>query len=333
MGLLGSIGSLAGGYFGGSTGAALGGILGGALEGGAQTAGGMMTSEAAKQNALQAAQLSQFRPVGITNTFGTSNFGYDPTSGQMTSAGYTLSPALQSYQNALMGQGAVQQNLADLASQQALGRSYLATTPQELASNWLASQRELLAPSRDQSWSRLNNQLFNTGRTGLSVAQGGNLQAANPEAAALANAQAMQDLQLAAQAQTQGQNQYLFGQGLLSSAYQPLTTGLSAAGAVEGLGQQPLELSASLAGRNASAGANAGKYLTSAAAGYSPSGTLLSSLGGSLSNFTGNVPNLFGLGNWTGTPSGLDTSNIDYSYLSKIYSGGNPYAGTSWDGE
>lgn len=242
-------------------------------------AGGQQGQQAQQAN-QQTAQGLQFRPVGITNTFGTSNFTYNPTTGQMESAGYTLSPALQAYQNALLSPQATQQNLADLASQQALGRSYLATTPQELASNWMASQRELLAPSREQAWSKLNTQLFNTGRTGLSVAQGGNLQAANPEAAALANAQAMQDLELAAQAQTQGQNQYLFGQGLLSKAYDPLGTALNTTGAVEALGQQPLSLSASLAGRVTDAGRYAAPYQY-AASSYNP---LASMLGGALTN-------------------------------------------------
>lgn len=241
---------------------------------------GASQGRSAQQASQQAAQGLQFRPVGITNTFGTSNFTYNPTTGQMESAGYSLSPALKAYQDALLSPTATQQNLADLASQQALGRSYLATTPQQLASNWLASQRELLAPSREQSWANLNNQLFNSGRTGLSIAQGGNLQAANPEAAALANAQAMQDLQLAAQAQTQGQNQYLFGQGLLSQAYNPLGTALNTAGSVEALGQQPLQLSSGLAGNTALGAARAAPYQY-AASSYNP---MASVLGGALSN-------------------------------------------------
>jgi len=265
------VATTAAGVFTGNPGLIAGGL--GMLAGGQQ-------GQQAQQASQQTAQGLQFRPVGITNTFGTSGFSYDPSTGQMTGAGYSLSPSLQAYQNALLSPQATQQNLADLASQQALGRSYLATTPQELASNWMASQRELLAPSREQSWANLNNQLFNTGRTGLSVAQGGNLQAANPEAAALANAQAMQDLQLAAQAQAQGQNQYLFGQGLLSQAYNPLGTALNTVGSVEALGQQPLQLSSGLAG-NAALGASRAAPYQYAASSYNP---LASALGGVLSN-------------------------------------------------
>lgn len=278
----------------GNPGLIMGGL--GMLAGGSQG----QSAQAANQ---QVAQGMQFRPVGITNTFGTSNFTYNPTTGQMESAGYSLSPSLQAYQNALLSPTATQQNLADIASQQALGRGYLATTPQQLAQNWLASQRELLAPSREQSWANLNNQLFNTGRTGLSVAQGGNLQAANPEAAALANAQAMQDLQLASQAQTQGQQQYLFGQGLLSQAYNPLGAALNTAGAVEALGQQPLQLSSGLAGNAALGASRAAPYQYQASA-YNPVASMLS---GALSN-----PNLMsGLGGlFSNAPSWTTGSSV-----------------------
>jgi hypothetical protein len=96
----------------------------------------------------------------------------------------------------------------------------------------------------------------------LKVAQGGALQAANPYATALANAQAQQDLQLAAQAQQQGQQQTLFGQGLLSSAYTPYATGLQALSGTEQLGQQPFGLSTNLANLSSTAGARAGDILS-----------------------------------------------------------------------
>lgn len=289
------IASVGAGIATGNPGLIMGGL--GMLAGGEQ-------GRSAQGASQQVAQGLQFRPVGITNTFGTSNFTYNPSTGQMESAGYTLSPALRSYQEALLGEPATQQNLADLASQQALGRSYLATTPQQLAQNWLASQRELLAPSREQSWSNLSNQLFNTGRGGLSIAQGGNLQAANPEAAALANAQAMQDLELASQAQTQGQQQYLFGQGLLSQAYNPLGAALNTAGAVEALGQQPLQLSSGLAGNAALGAARAAPYQYQASA-YNPMASMLS---GALSNpnLTSGLRGLFSGGNAPAWTTGSD---------------------------
>jgi hypothetical protein len=312
MGLLSTIGTGVGAYFGGPTGAAIGGSLGGALEGGLSSAGGMQQSSAAQSAAQQAAQASQFRPVGITNTFGTSNFGYDPTTGQLTSAGYTLSPQLQAAQNTLMSNQT--QNLQDLTNIQNLGRQYLAQSPQQAAQQYMANQQALLQPSRDLAQARLNTNLFNSGTGGLSVAQGGNLGMANPEQQALANANALQDLQLAAQAQQAGQQQVTFGTGLLSNAYQPYSTGLTALGATEGLGQQPLELSASLAGRSATAGANAGKYMTTPAYAYSPAGTLLSQLGSASSGILGNVFGNTTQGNWGwGGPSGQFESDINTS--------------------
>lgn len=311
MGLLGTLGTVAGTYFGGPAGGAVGGLIGGALEGGASTAGGMQQSAAAQQSAQQAAQASQFRPVGITNNFGTSGFQYD-ANGNLIGAGYALSPQLQAAQNALLG--GLGQNLQDTASIQAMGRQYLAQSPQEAAQKYMANQQALLAPSRERESAQLLNQLSNTGRTGLSIAQGGDLGAANPEFQALANARALQDLQLAAQAQQAGQQQYTFGQGLLSSAYQPYNAALSAAGATEGMGQQPLELSASLAGRSATAGANAGKYMTTPAYSYSPSGTLLSGLGNASAGILGNVFGNVSKGNWGwSSPLGQFESDINTS--------------------
>jgi hypothetical protein len=264
----------------------------------------MQQSAAAQEAARQAAANAQFRPVGITNTFGTSKFAFDPTTGQLTSAGYNLSPQLQSAQNTLMG--GLQGTLQDQANIQAMGRQYMAQSPQEQAQQYIQQQQALLQPSRDQAQARLTNNVFNTGTGGLSVAQGGNLGMANPQQQALANAQAQQDLQLAAQATQAGQQQYQFGQGLLSSAYQPYTANINAAGLTEGMGQQPLELSASLAGRSATAGANAGKFMTTPAYSYSPSGTLLSSIGNASAGVFGQNANM-GLNPFTGNAYGWTT--------------------------
>jgi len=189
---------------------------------------------------------------------------------------------------------------------------------------------------------------------------------ANPEQQALANARAMQDLQLAAQAQQAGQQQVSFGQGLLSGAYQPFQAGLNTAGTVEGLAQQPFTLSSDLAKQSAASGANAGRLgLTGNIAAsdamlkanqINPASTLLGNLGQSnlfgsaLGNLVGSTSLGSSLGNWlgslgssandywTGSPTGLDTSNIDYSYLSNIYANNNPFAGVlgnneTWNGE
>jgi len=251
-----------------------GAALGGYFQGQAAKSAASTSAAAQRYAADQAAEAQKFRPVGITSNFGTSNFEFSPE-GYLTGAGYTLDPRLQAVQGGLLG--GLPQAQQDVANIQAMGRQYMAQSPQEAAQQWMANQQALLNPSRQQAQAQLNNNLFTKGTGGLSVAQGGGLGMANPQQQALANAQAMQDLQLAAQAQQAGQQQYTFGQGLLSSAYQPYTANLSAAGATEALGQQPFELSASLAGRSAAAGKNAADYIKASEA-YSPTGNLLSGL-------------------------------------------------------
>jgi hypothetical protein len=251
------------------TGTAAGRQASGNLFQGGLNIAGQMQQNKVSQEAIQAAQrqalaggqtasnMAAFRPVGTTTNFGTSSYQFDPTTGQLTSAGYNLSPQLQAAQNTLMG--GLGTNLQDTSRIQAMGRQYMAQSPQEQAAQYMANQQALLAPSREQQSANLMNQLSNTGRTGLSVAQGGNLGMANPEYQALANARAMQDLQLAANATQAGQQQYQFGQGLLSSAYDPYKAGLSTASATEQLGQQPFGLSTDLAKLQASAGGMQGQ--------------------------------------------------------------------------
>ena len=275
-------------------------------------------ADALKAAGQQAAQASQFRPVGTTTTFGTSNFQIDPTTGQLTSAGYALSPQLQEYQNQIMAGN--RQALTDVSNIQNLGRGYLAQSPQAAAQQWMTNQQALLAPSRDVESARLANQLQQTGRTGVSVAQGGGLSMANPEQQALANARAMQDLQLAAQAQQQGQAQTTFGQNLLNTAYQPLTAGLNTAATVEGLGQQPFTLSSDLAKQQAAAGGLQGQLYNQGAQRAAAYGILpemqtsnTATLLGGLASPTSNIGGLFG------------------SLGSNIAGGLNPLTGNAYD--
>jgi hypothetical protein len=80
----------------------VGGLIGGSSA--AQAAG--QQAEAYRNAATNASNLAQFRPVGTTTNFGTSNYTYDPNTGRMTSAGYSLSPQLQGLQSGLMGAAA-----------------------------------------------------------------------------------------------------------------------------------------------------------------------------------------------------------------------------------
>lgn len=308
--------------------------------------GGYLQNKSNVAGNQTAAQASQFRPVGITSRFGSSNFQVDPTTGQMISAGYTVSPELQGYQNRLsnltnqgltqaeqaQGQYApLQQGAQSLFN---LGKQYLAQSPQAAAQQYIANQQALLAPSRDVESARLANQLQQTGRTGVSVAQGGTLGMANPEQQALANARAMQDLQLAAQAQQAGQQQTAFGAGLLGqgstalgnyysgqqAAYAPFTTALNQTSALEQLGQQPFALSSELAGRSSTAGAKAADYLKSAGQ-ANPFASLLTGAGTNAALGSG----LAGLFSGGSVPSWTSSSDV---FPTSTFGGwGNDYSG------
>ena len=221
----------------------------------------------------------------MTTRFGTSAFTTDPVTGQLTSAGYTASPGVLEAQNRLVALG--NQGLAQAEGAQAqfaplqtgaqslfnLGNQYLAQSPEAVAQNYLNQQMALLQPGRELELANLQNKLQQQGRGGLAVAQGGNLGATTPELQALYNARAQQEAQLAANAQQYGQQQVLYGAGLLGqganamggyyagqqSAYAPYTTALGQFQNLEQLAQQPLTLSAGLAQQSAQAGTNVAK--------------------------------------------------------------------------
>jgi hypothetical protein len=287
--LAGAIGTIAGGALGGPTGAAIGGALGGMIGGGGtpNVSGAYGGASAAQQ---QAAMNAQFRPVGITTTFGRSNFEIDPTTGMLKSAGYTLAPQLQGLQTSLLGgfspalaqaQGvdttALNQGAQALYG---LGQGYLGESPDAVRQRYISQQQALLAPQQEQVLAGIRNRLFQTGRTGL--ATGGTTQGmaqTNPELAAYYNALAQQQNQLAAGANQAAQQQIQFGQGLLSggaglqgagfglqsAAYDPLKTQLGLGTQIESMGQQTLGLGSELGGRASTAAANAGQLASSAA--------------------------------------------------------------------
>jgi hypothetical protein len=294
---------------------ALGSLLGGAVGG----VGGILAGETAAKAAEEQARMisgatgravpgAQFRPIGTTTRFGTSQFQVDPATGQLTSAGYQLTPELKAMQDrvmALTGQGLTEAEQA--AGRYApltagakglfgLGQQYLAQSPEQVAADYMARQQDLLAPSRERQLAQLQTQLFNTGRGGLSIGGTGmrpgggqGLRAASPEMEAYYNALAQQDAQLAAGAQQAGQQQVQFGAGLmgtganllgaygqgLTGAYAPFSTGIGVGSSLEQLGQQPLSLSQQLAQLSSASGARAGELgirgTTAAAAARLPS--------------------------------------------------------------
>jgi hypothetical protein len=203
---------------------------------------------AAQQAATnQAQQQASFTPVGMTTAFGQSNFAFDPTTGKLTSAGYTPTSQVAGQVQNLFG----------------LGASALPTTtnPQAIQEQYIANQRGLLAPGREQALSQLQNRQYQRGTSGLATggtmagyapnAQG--LMATNPELAAYYNSLAQEDARLAANAPTYAQNQL--------NAQIATGTGLfGAANTLEGFAQQPLSLSTALGAASAGAGAKAGYY-------------------------------------------------------------------------
>ena len=277
----------------------LGSLLGGLVQGAGGLAQGGTSAAAAEEQARmisgatgQAVGGSQFRPIGTTTRYGTSQFQVDPTTGQLTSAGYQLTPELKAMQDrvmALTGLGLTEAEQAGgryaplTAGAQGLfglGQQYLAQSPEQVAADYMAKQQNLLAPSRERQLAQLQNTLFQQGRSGLSVGGTGlrpgggeGLRASSPEMEAYYNALAQQDAQLAAGAQQAGQQQVQFGAGLmgtganllgaygqgLTGAYAPFSTGIGVGTSLEALGQQPFSISQELAKLSSASGARAGE--------------------------------------------------------------------------
>jgi hypothetical protein len=319
----------------------VGGLLGGQSAADAARAQGQAQVEAAKI----AAEASKFRPVGITTRYGSSNFQFDPTTGYLTGAGYTASPEIQAYQDRLAKLASQQLGTAEAAPSMyspltgtaatlfGLSQDYLKQSPEQVAADYIAKQQALLAPSRERETAMLANQLSNTGRTGLSVAQGGGLMSANPEYSALANARAMQDLQLAANADQEARNRITFGQnvaggasgllgsyfGGMASSLSPFTTNVGAGATLEDLAANPLTLGSQLGARTAASGAQAGNFLMQGAANAAPYAYKAASYNPLANAFLGagtnpslssGISNLFG--NYGGTPQGAYAQQGQY---------------------
>ena len=302
----------------GPMGALIGGGLGllGGIFGGNSAADAAREQATAQQRAAElAAAEARFRPVGVTNRFGSSQFQTD-ANGRVIGAGYNLSPEMRAYQDRLMGLTGQGLSQAEQAQQQfaplqqagqglfGLGSQYLAQSPQQAAQQYMASQQELLAPSRERQMAQLQNTLFQQGRGGLSVGATGmrpsgaaGLDATTPEMEAYYNAMAQQDAALAAQADQAGQQRTTFGAGLMGTGGNLITQGYQGqAGALtpyqaylqgvtglESLGQQTLDTGINIGTKgmspsaaNAIYGGRMGAAETNAAANaYNPFATAL----------------------------------------------------------
>jgi len=187
-----------------------------------------------------------------------------------------------------------------------LGQGYLAKTPEQAAQEYISKQTALLAPSRENQLAELRNRQFQTGRSGVAIAQGGNLMNTSPELAAYYNSLAQQDLVLAANADQEARNRIQFGSGLFdtganlqgrfysgqTAAYSPFATAIDTSSGLERLAQQPLEIGRQIGGQVTAGAASAGNLLsqgiTSAAGTMAPANAY--SFGGNLLSGAANSP-------------------------------------------
>ena len=282
----------------GAAAAAAATVVGGAMSADAAKSAANTSADAQRYAADQAANAAKFRPYGVTTGFGSSNFGTD-ANGNPT-ASYTLTPEMQAIRDRTIAQaGAYDPTQLGTAAQPlygaantafgggqtlfGLGSQYLAKTPEQARQDYITSQQALFKGTDEQALAALRNQQFQTGRTG--VATGGTssgMYATNPEMAALYNARAQRELNLAANAENAAQQRQLFGanlqnQGLgmygtgagllgqipalTTAGYGPLQTQLGIAGQIEGYGQSALDIGAQLGGRSATAGSQVANAL------------------------------------------------------------------------
>ena len=358
-GLSGAASGASAGSMFGPVGAAIGGgigFLGGLLQGKSAERAARTQADAQLEAGRLAAEEARFRPVGITSRFSSSQFQTDP-SGRVSGASYSLAPELQAYQNRFRGLSGGALSQAEMAGQQyapltgaasnlyRLGERYIQQTPEQVAQQYMARQQDLLAPSRERQMAQLQNQLFQQGRGGLSVGATGarpsgaaGLGATTPEMEAYYNALAQQDLQLANQAQTAGQEQLKFGAGLfgvgsdLMNQYQqgqvgalrPFEAYFGQEKAIEGVGQQPLDIGINIGAKGMSptaanvlyAGGTNAAQLRAQADAYNPLATALIS-GSQNPQLMNAFGNLFGGGG--GVPSGAAGYNINPSTYASYY--------------
>jgi hypothetical protein len=262
-------------------------LLGGYLSGKSAEKAARTRADAELKAAQLAAEEARFRPVGITTRFGTSDFQTD-ANGRVIGANYSLDPALRAYQNRFMDLAGGGLSQAEQAQGQyaplgsaaqglfKLGGQYIAESPEQAAQKYMLGQQDLVAPSRERQLAGIRTNLFNTGRTGLSVGAtgtrpggGGGLGASSPELEAYYNAVAQEDARLAAGATEAGQRQSLFGAdlyrlggnlgtqnyGLQAAAIGPYEAYLGQMQKLEALGQQPLDLGINIGAKGQSTGA------------------------------------------------------------------------------
>ena len=292
-------------------------LVGGLISGGKGADAARGQAEALRAAGIRSSEMAQFRPIGLRTGFGSSNFNVNDL-GQVTEAGYTLDPRLESLRNRFTTGATgydptrVQQLTEPIyggaASLFNLGGDYLGANPREVAAKYISDRQGLLQPSRAAEFGRINARNYATGRGGLGVNTGTGGAPTNPALQAYYNSIFQQDKALAAEADTEAMNRIRFGgelygaggklasgiPSLFSGSFLPIETQLNMAKSIESLGQNPYQMSIDLANAQAGAGARAGQLYLSpqqAAAdayskyqGYSPLGTAMSGLGSTVSS-------------------------------------------------
>lgn len=332
--------------------------VGGLVGGGKASQAANQQATAIRDAATWARNQAAFQPFGITTGFGSSNFQIDPTTGRVTSAGYNLSPTLQNVQNRLAGQFGNYNLNPDVsqfqtAANQAfgagtnlfnLGSQYTNISPEQAQEQYMTRTQAALAAGRERDRAATQNQVFRTGRIGLATGgTGTGMLQSNPEFAALYNARAQQDLDIAQRAQEQGRANQLFGANLFttaaglnrsgagmleaipayqSAAYSPLRTSLGLFSDVEKLGMTPYEMSLGLGRNIADYGATQGRiYMggeeaaapaTRAYASYSPTAQLFQGAGQAFSNMGGSQWNP-SVGSWFDNMLGNQSTASKYN--------------------
>lgn len=317
-------------------------LLGGALAGNSAEDAANTQANAQLQSAKIAADAARFKPVGMTTAFGSSNFGFDPVTGDLNSAGYALTPQMQAQRDAFLGQAAGSgMNIAAQAGQAGqglfnLGQGYLAQSPEAAAQQYLQAQQAALAPGQERQLAGIRNNQFQRGTSGLSVGatEAGGMGASNPELQAYYNSIAQTNLGLQAQAQQEGRAQTQFGQGLLgggidltSQGYNPYKTQFGLGQSIEAAGQDAFNLSSALGGRQAAAGSQVGNTLFAGGnnAANTIAGAANSGFGNALSSLGGNRQLLSGLGNYFGNNAGGGTQGGLFNNPSAFGSAPQPY--------
>jgi len=244
---------------------------------------GNAAAQATREAGLQGAQISAFRPVGMTSRFGSGQFDITDVNGvpRVTGASYTVSPELQAIQDRLMGLtgGALTSaEEAQLAAQplgQAaqrlfnLGGQYISESPEAARQRIFDQLQQARMPTQLQEEQRLASSAFGRGRAGLNISGSG-----QPELYSLARAREAQRAQDIVSAEQQAQQQVQFGSGLFglgaqqlgqqyaipTQALGPLQSYLGTVGTIEEMGQQPFRLGLAVGGA-AQPGAQAGAQL------------------------------------------------------------------------